>query len=61
MLKAVLRGGLPCMAEPARSEASQPVFAPHGPHLFIGRKFATGGRSFRGHYGSTLLRRKRHG
>jgi len=37
------------------------VFAPHGPHLFIGRKFATGGGSFRGRDGGALLRRKPHG
>ncbi len=38
------------------SEASQRVFAPHGPHLFVSRKFAAGG-GLRGCDGRAFFRR----
>jgi hypothetical protein len=37
------------------------VFAPHGPHLLIGRKFATRNGGFRRYNGGALFRRKRNG
>jgi hypothetical protein len=36
------------------------VFAPHGPHLFVSRKFATGGGGLRGCDGGAFFRRERH-
>jgi len=42
------------------SEASQPVFAPHGPHLFVSRKFAAGGGVLRGCDGGAFFGRERH-
>ena len=45
----------------AYSEASQPVFVPHGPHLFVSRKFATGGGGPRGCDSGAIFSRERHG
>ena len=44
----------------AYSEPSQPVFVPHGPYLFVSRKFATGGGGLRGRDCGAFFRRKRH-
>ena len=36
------------------------MFGPHGPHLLIGRKFATGGSGFGGRNSGTFVGRERH-
>ena len=42
------------------AEASQTVFGPHRPHLFVGRKLATGGGGFRAGDSGLLFGRERH-
>ena len=43
------------------AEASQTVFGPHRPHLFVGRKLATGGGGFRAGDSGLFFGRERHG